>query len=59
MKSKLEITTNLNDKLFFSIPKIYMDTQPPYIVSLEPRVATNMRVEEDEVRLDGNSSTEE
>ena len=36
-----------------------MDAQPPYIASLEPRVANDMRVEEDEARVDGNSSTEE
>ena len=36
-----------------------MDAQPPYIASLKPRVATNMRVEEDEMRVDDNSSTEE
>jgi len=55
----LEITTNLDEKLFFSIPKIYMDAQPPAIASLEPPVATDMRVEEDEATVDETSSTEE
>ena len=45
--------------IFFSIPKIYMDAQPPDIASLEPPVATDMWVEEDEARVDGNSNTEE
>ena len=53
------MTTNLDEKLVFSIPKIYMDAQPPDIASLEPLVATNMRVEEDIAKADGNSSTEE
>ena len=34
-----------------------MDAQPPAIASLEPPVATDMRVEEDEASADG--STEE
>jgi len=36
-----------------------MDAQPPAIASLEPPVATDMRVEEDEATVDGTSSTEE
>ena len=59
LKSKFEITTNLYEKLFFSIPKIHMDAQPPAIASLEPPVATDMRVEEDEATVDETSSTEE
>ena len=59
LKSKLEITTNLDEKLCFSIPKIYMDAQPPAIASLEPPVATDVRVEEDEATMDESSSTEE
>jgi len=55
----LEITTKLDEKLFFSIPKIYMDAQPPAIASLEPPVATNMRVEKDEATVDETSSAEE
>ena len=59
LKSKLELATNLDEKLFFSIPKIYMDAQPPDMAPLEPLVATDMRVEEDEATVDGTSSTEE
>ena len=36
-----------------------MDAQPPDITALEPLVATNIWAEEDEARVDGNSSKEE
>ena len=36
-----------------------MEAAPPDKASMDPSVATNVRVEEDRVRLDGTSSTEE
>ena len=36
-----------------------MDAQPPDNASLEPEVDTDMRDEEDRMRLDGTSSIEE
>jgi len=35
-----------------------MDAPPPDNASLDPPIATDMRVEEDEERADGNSRTE-
>jgi len=52
-------STKLHDKLFFSIPKTFMDAASPDIASSEARVATDTRGEEDRMRLDGTSSTEE
>ena len=46
-------------KYFFPIPRVDMETQPPDKASIDPLVATNVRVEEDRVRLDGTSSKEE
>ena len=50
---------NYKRKLFFSIPRVDMETPQPDKVSMDPPVATNVQVEEDEERADVNNSTEE
>ena len=52
----IEITSG---KLFFSIPTVDMETPPHDKASMDPPVAADMQVEEDEERADVNNSTEE
>jgi len=52
-------STKLHDKLFFSIPGVDMDAASRDIASSEAGVFTDTQGEEDRVRLDGTSSTEE
>ena len=54
LKSKSEITTNLDKKLYFSIPRVDMETPPPDNDSLDPSVATNMQGEEEGASADVN-----
>ena len=50
---------NYTTNYFLSIPRIDMEVPTPDNVSLDPPVATDMQVEEDEARADVNSNTEE
>ena len=58
LNSKIEITTNLDKILYFSIPRVDMETPPPDNYYLDPSVAIDVRVEEDRVSADRINSTE-
>ena len=55
----MKINKITSGKLFFSIPRVDMETPPPDKASMDPPVAADMQVEEDEERADVNNSTEE
>ena len=55
----LKINEITSGKLFFSIPRVDMEPAPSDKPSMNPPVAADMQVEEDEERADGNNSTEE
>ena len=53
----LKINEITGTNMFFH-SRVDMETPPPDKASTDPPVATNVRVEEDRVRLDGTSSKE-
>ena len=58
LKSKIEITTNLDKILYFPIPRVDMEKPPPDNAYLDPSVTIDVRVEEDEAIADHINSTE-
>ena len=58
LKSKIEITTNLDKILYFSIPRVDMETQPPDNAYLDPSVTIDVWIKEDEASADRINSTE-